>query len=68
MTRHRKETRMVTTLRLPEALMKRVDRYVVMNKTKRYGETLSRNHVIEQALTEFLEKQEKAKSERRTSW
>lgn len=65
LTRHRHENRLATSLRLPESLMERVDRYVTVNKKKRYGETLSRNNVIEQALTEFLDRQDtKSKKER----
>lgn len=47
----------IVTLRLPDALLERLDRYLDWIEIRRAGKS-SRNHAIRQALTQWLDDQE----------
>ena len=51
------DTSSVVSLRLSDALLERLDRYLDWMESHR-AEKLSRNHVIRQALTQWLDTQE----------
>lgn len=51
------DTSSVVSLRLPDALLERLDRYLDWIESRR-AEQSSRNHVMRQALTQWLETQE----------
>lgn len=46
------------TARLPVATLDRLKWFVLRNKDKQYGETLSRAKVIEKAVIEYLDREE----------
>lgn len=59
MTRWNKSVeRKAFTARLPVATLARLRLFVLRNKHKEYGNTLSRTKVIETAVTEYLDRME----------
>ncbi len=56
MARWTYKPRTVISLRLTEASDTRVRNFVRINRTKRYGETLSRNSIIQTAVDEWLDR------------